>query len=387
MLLNPACDWAAEPIGCYSQLSQYRGQGASRAAPHGAVACLVRSLASSSIGSAHTGMQSYAPGVLPIPTAAVAIEDADAMARMQGRGQRVTVSLYMEAQNLPPAASHNVVAEWRGSERPGEAVILSGHLDSWDVGVGAMDDGGGVAVAWQALSTLRALGLRPKRTVRLVLWSSEEFGGVGASRRVASGAGWLLFPSSTVRDCCLLTSLAYRLPSPQHPRKQTGARQYHERHKGEAGNLTLVVESDIGAFHPTGLSFSGSESAAAIMTDVLSLLAPINASTLLRNDAGYETDTAPWAQDGVPGASLASHNERYFAYHHSNGDQMGVLDPGEMDLAAAVFALVAFVVADLDAPLPRNDDDIGGGGNGVVKTPASLLRGAGSAAAVATASD
>lgn len=175
-------------------------------------------------------MQSYAPGVTRrIPAAAVAVEDAEAMARMQARGQRITVSLYMEgawcgvrsllsgsgstrsvrsvllpsqnknaslrvvsirsfiptpqnahaAQNLAPAESHNVVAEWRGSETPEEVVLLSGHLDSWDVGVGAMDDGGGVAIAWQALSTLRALVLRPRRTVRLVLWASEEFGGVG----------------------------------------------------------------------------------------------------------------------------------------------------------------------------------------------------------------
>lgn len=98
MLLNPACDWAKEPIGCYGQLSQYRGQGASRAARYGAVACLVHSLASSSIGSPHTGMQSYAPNVRNIPAAAVAVEDADAMARMQARGQRVTVSLYMEGE-------------------------------------------------------------------------------------------------------------------------------------------------------------------------------------------------------------------------------------------------------------------------------------------------
>jgi carboxypeptidase Q len=237
VLLNPQCDWAAQPVGCYGQLSQYRGQGASKAAEWGAVACLVRSLASSSIGSPHTGMQSYLPDVVRrIPAAAVAVEDADAMARMQARGQRITVSLYMEGacacgwvvgwdwgddirrpdrtmalmirdvrlslfssprppnphnppqpppndkqgQNLPPAPSHNVVAEWRGAERPEEVIILSGHLDSWDVGAGAMDDGGGVAIAWQALSALRALGLRAKRTVRLVLWTCEEFGGVGA---------------------------------------------------------------------------------------------------------------------------------------------------------------------------------------------------------------
>lgn len=234
----------------------------------------------------------------------------------------------------------------------------------------------------QALSTLRSLGLRAKRTVRLLLWSSEEFGGVGACA--------ILFPFvlwASGRLVGLSPHVCFVLSSPTTFYPITGARQYYERHKGQAGNLTLVVESDIGAFRPTGLSFTGSVSAVNVMQEVLSLLAPINASTLLVNDAGYETDTAFWQAGGVPGASLASRNERYFAYHHSNGDQMSVLDPGDMDLAAAVFAVVAFVVADLDAPLARNDATViaatDSDDDAIVKAQQGLLRGA---AAAVTAS-
>lgn len=184
VVLNPYCDWNASPIACYGHLGQYRSQGASHASKYGAVAYLVRSLASTSIGSPHTGYQGYAAGVKPIPAAALTTEDADALARMQAQGQNITLSLYMEAENLPDEPSHNVVAELVGAEYPQEVVVVSGHLDSWDVGVGAMDDGGGAAISWQALSTLQQLcdsGVLPraKRTVRLVMWSCEEFGGIG----------------------------------------------------------------------------------------------------------------------------------------------------------------------------------------------------------------
>lgn len=145
------------------------------------------------------------------------------------------------------------------------------------------------------------------------------------------------------------------------------------------------MESDLGAFKPFGLAFSGSAAAADVMQGVLALLAPINASTLLANGNGYETDTAYWEAEGVPGASLASHNERYFNFHHSQGDQMSVLDPGEMDLAAAVFAVTAYVVADLDGGLPRADANDDGGEKGVDgRQGQGLLRGGSGAAGTAT---
>lgn len=313
VLMNYVCDWTGSPIGCYGVCGKYRSEGASRAAAQGAVAYLVRSLASASIGSPHTGMQRYLPDVTPIriPAAAVTIEDADALARMQGRGQNISLRLTMECENLPMEKSMNVVAEWKGTEKPEEVVIVSGHLDSWDVGVGAMDDGGGLAISWQVLSTLKRLGIRAKRTIRVVGWVGEEFGGYGG-------------------------------------------RAYFDRHKAEEERVVMVVESDMGVFRPEGMSFSGGERAGEVMKEVMSLLSPINASLLKTDDGrGYETDTGPWEAVGVPGASLSSLNEDYFWFHHSNGDQMGVLKKEDMDLAAAVFAVVAFVVADLDEALPR----------------------------------
>jgi carboxypeptidase Q len=219
--------------------------------------------------------------------------------------------------------SMNVVAEWEGTEKPEEVVIVSGHLDSWDVGVGAMDDGGGLAISWQALSTLSRLGMRAKRTVRVVGWVGEEFGGYGGQA-------------------------------------------FFERHKQEEERVVMIVESDMGVFRPRGMSFSGGGEAGVVMEEVMSLLAPINASLLITDDGrGYETDTGPWEAVGVPGASLSSENEKYFNFHHSEGDQMGVLKKEDMDLAAAVFAVVAFVVADLDEALPREGEGEREGG-GVV---------------------
>lgn len=308
VVYNQYCDWAAQPVGCYGESVVYRSSGASEASKAGAVAALVRSVASFSIDSPHTGIQTYASGVRPIPVACISIEDAELLARMQGRGVQPVVKVYMEAQNLDPVTSHNVVAEWTGSTHPDEVVIVSGHLDSWDVGQGAMDDGGGAVAAWQVLSAARQLGLRPTRTLRLVMWSCEEFGGVGAQ-------------------------------------------QYFARHRGEADKLSLAFESDMGTFIPYGIQFTGSSAAQAIMQQVVALLAPINATQLLPD--GAETDTGPWAEIGVPVASLATHNDKYFYFHHSHGDTMTIYPPGMLDLAAAAYAVAAFTVADMPALLPR----------------------------------
>ena len=190
-----------------------------------------------------------------------------------------------------------------------QVVLVSGHLDSWDVGQGAMDDGGGAFISWQALSVIRQLNLKPKRTMRMVLWTGEEEG--------------------------LL-----------------GAQQYYNRHKANAGNFSLVMESDIGTFTPLGITFKGSEKAAAIMKEVMALLEPIKASKLTLTDVGG--DIVFWVREGVPGGSLDNANSKYFYFHHSNGDTMTVEDPDTLDLCAAVWTVVAYIVADLDDMLPRS---------------------------------
>lgn len=293
----------------YGTTVSYRDYGAAATAKLGGVASLIRSVTPFSIYSPHTGWQDYEKGIKKIPTACITIEDAEMMARMAARGTKIVINLKMEAQTLPPSVSRNTVAEIRGSVYPEQVVLVSGHLDSWDVGQGAMDDGGGAFISWQALSVIRQLNLKPKRTMRMVLWTGEEEG--------------------------LL-----------------GAQQYYNRHKANAANFSLVMESDIGTFTPLGLSFKGSEKAAVIMKEVMRLLDPIKASKLTLTNVGG--DIVFWVKDGVPGASLDNANSKYFYFHHSNGDTMTVEDPDTLDLCAAVWAVVAYTVADLDDMLPRN---------------------------------
>lgn len=297
-----------QPFVSYGETVAYRAFGASEAAKLGAVAALIRSVTPFSINSPHTGLQDYQDGVKKIPAACITIEDAELMWRTANRGEKIIVKLTMGATTLPDADSFNTVAEIKGWQHPEQVVLLSGHLDSWDVGQGAMDDGGGAMISWEALSLIKDLGLRPRRTLRTVLWTGEEQGGVGAQ-------------------------------------------QYFTFHKANLSNFDLVMESDLGTFKPVGLQFSGSNAAQKVMAEVVKLLAPINTTNLEPHAEG--TDIYPWMNAGIPGASLHVEDSRYFWFHHSEGDTMTVQDPHEMDLCAALWAVVAFVVADLEEMLPR----------------------------------
>ncbi|PIK33975.1 hypothetical protein BSL78_29202 [Apostichopus japonicus] len=292
----------------YGVSVQYRDFAAEETSKVGGIAALVRSVASFSIHSPHTGMQFYKDSIKKIPVACIAVEDAEMLSRMAARGTKIVIKLILEAQTLPDAVSRNTVAEIIGSKYPEQVVLVSGHLDSWDVGQGAMDDGGGAFVSWQALSVIRQLGLRPKRTMRAVFWTGEEQGYVGSQ-------------------------------------------QYYEQHKSNISNYDLVMESDGGTFTPTGISNSGNAATQEILKQVLDLLSPINATTLqVSTDGG---DVQSWMDAGVPGGNLLNQNDRYFWFHHSDGDTMSVQDPYMMDLCAAVWAVVSYVVADMDEMLPR----------------------------------
>ena len=292
----------------YGVTVAYRVNGASRASKYGAVATLIRTIAPFSIYSPHTGMQMYDSSVPAIPTACITIEDADMFDRLELNGERLRIQLYMPAKSYPNAISRNTVAEITGSVYPEQVVLVSGHLDSWDVGQGAMDDGGGAFVSWQALTTIRSLGLTPKRTLRLVMWTDEESDGVGSQ-------------------------------------------QYYETHKSSANDMSILFESDEGVFLPYGIQFTGSPEAKAIMKQIGQLLKSINGSEVY--DSGGGTDVDWWREDKVPTASLANHNENYFWYHHSNGDTMDVLDPVQMNLCSAIWTVYAYVLADIDQILPR----------------------------------
>ncbi len=298
------------PFTTYPETRRYRTDGPSTAARAGAVACLIRSVASNSIRSPHTGRTSYDSTVARIPAAALSVEDAMMLRRMSDRGDPVVVTLRMGARLLPNAKSRNVVAEVVGREKPDEVVVLGGHIDSWDVGQGAMDDAGGSVAAWEAVKLMKRLGLRPRRTVRVVLWTNEESG-------------------------------------------VDGGRAYRDAHSAELDKHVLAMESDGGVFNPKGYDFAGSDSAASIVQQVASLLRPINATGVQRSKESPEADIGPLVERGVPGIGLDVDAERYFWYHHSQGDTLDKLDPGELARCVAVMAVMAYVVADLPEALPR----------------------------------
>jgi carboxypeptidase Q len=295
------------PFTNYGETVRYRTDGAIAAARVGAVASLIRSVTPSSLQTPHTGEMSYSDSVRKIPHAAITVEDAEMLQRMQDRGERIVVHLTMSAKTLPDAPSRNVVAELRGTERPNEVVIVSGHLDSWDVGQGAMDDGGGAVVSWEAVRLLKRLDLRPRRTIRVVLWTNEENG-------LRGGIG------------------------------------YHDAHLADLPHHVLAIESDGGVFRPTGFGFTGSDSGLAAVRTIGTLLDRIGAGTITR---GGGADVSPMAREGVPMMGLEVEDSKYFYYHHSDADTMDKLDPHEMALCVAAMAVMAYVVADMPEPLPR----------------------------------
>ncbi|MEO8200030.1 MAG: M28 family metallopeptidase [Gemmatimonadota bacterium] len=294
------------PFTTYGQTVQYRVNGAVAAARVGAVASLIRSVASYSIRSPHTGVMFYDSTVARIPHAAIAAEDASMLHRMIARGQKVVVHLAMNAQTLPDAPSRNVMAEIRGTARPNEVVVLGGHMDSWDVGQGAMDDGGGVVVAWQAVRLLKQLGLTPRRTIRVVGWTNEENGG-------------------------------------------RGGEAYRDAHKSEPH--VAAMETDGGVFRPLGYGFQGSDSALTVVRTIAGLLSRIGSDSILKGGGG--ADIEPLMDNGVPGLGLNVDGTRYFWFHHSDGDTLDKLDPREMNLCVATLAVMAYVIADMPDPLPR----------------------------------
>lgn len=299
------------PFTTYGQTVAYRVNGAVEAAKAGAVASLVRSVTPYSQQTPHTGGMRYESGVTRIPHAAITVEDAMFLRRLQVRGERIRVTLSMSARTLPDVQSRNVVAEIRGRELPDEVVVLGGHIDSWDVGTGAMDDAGGSVAAWEAVRLMKALGMRPRRTVRVVLWTNEENG-------------------------------------------LRGANAYRDAHRAELDGHVLAMESDAGVFRPTGFGFTGSDSAFAIVRAIGKLLAPIGADTVTRGGGG--ADIGPIMALGVPGMGLQVDGTRYFWYHHTDSDTIDKLDPAELARCVAAMAVMAYIVAEMPERLPRMEN-------------------------------
>jgi carboxypeptidase Q len=288
------------PFTEYRETVKIRYQGADEASAAGAVASLIRSVGPFSMQTPHTGGMRYSGEQRKIPHAAITIEYAEMLQRMQDRGVTPVLRVKMEALNLPDTLTRNVVAEIPGREHP-EQVIVSGHIDSWDVGTGAMDDGGGCLAAWEAARLMLKLGLRPRRTVRLVLWTNEENG-------------------------------------------MLGARTYRRDHDAELGNHLLAIESDAGVFKPTGFGVVCSEKAMPYLKEIGTLLSPIRPAELKAGCRG--ADVLRLLEGGVPAMHLEIDRPKYFWYHHTEADTIDKLDLRQFQECVAY-------LADMPDDLPR----------------------------------
>jgi len=290
------------PYEGYGKTVAYRLMGASRAARLGAVAVLLRSVASLSMQTPHTGLMEYTPNDPQIPAAAITLEDATLIQRLTDAGDPVTVRLYMEAHMLPDADSANVMGEIRGREKPDEIVAMGGHIDSWDVGAGAEDDGSGCIASLEAAAIIKKLGLRPRRTLRVVFWTNEENG-------VAGGRAYRAMLGDTVH------------------------------------NHVAAIEMDGGAEKPVGFGVSGGAQAVARAKEIGHLLDSIGAGTI--RDGGGGADIGPIMGDGVPGLGLFTVGTHYFDWHHSRTDTVDKIDPQEFRLNIAAMAVMGYVLADM----------------------------------------
>jgi carboxypeptidase Q len=318
------------PFTHYGETVRYRSQGANCAAARGAVAALVRSVGPVSLRTPHTGaMGAYVDSLPKIPAAAVSLEDASMLHRLLRRGERVRVHLEMGARTLPDTLSHNVIGEIRGRERPDEVVVVGGHIDSWDVGRGAHDDGGGCVISMEALRLIRQLGLRPRRTLRCVLWTNEENG-------------------------------------------LRGGLAYADSLGPSVGRHVAAVESDGGVERPTGFEFgalrAGTDStdaprvalAVARAKEIGRLLAGLGADRIADN--GGDADISPLMHRGVLGVAQRTTGEHYFDWHHTPADTPDKVDPVELRKNVAALAVMVFVLADMPealAPAPAPASPVG----------------------------
>ncbi len=297
------------PWVSYGVTGAFRRMGPSRAAKLGAKAVLIRSAGIPQNNSAHTGVTNFEEGVPVIPAGALTEESLGKLERLLQSGERVVVHYVSEAKMLPDADGANVIGELRGTEKPDEVVVISGHLDSWDVGQGAQDDGTGCIGPLQALILLKQLGLRPKRTIRVVFWANEENG-------------------------------------------TRGGMAYREQYRDQLKNHVIAIEMDGGAERPVGMGITGGgEKALAQMREIGRLLQPIGAGLVTAGGGG--TDLGPIMRDGVIGSGVRTVGKRYFEWHHSESDTLDKVNPDDFRRNIAQLAVFAYVLADMDVRLGK----------------------------------
>jgi hypothetical protein len=290
----------------YGGAVDQRGSGAIEAARAGAIAAIVRSMTTRRDDEPHTGAMRYNDSIPKVPAAAVSTIDADYLDSLLSAEKRVRVSLRLSCETLPDVEQANVIGELRGTELPGEVLVVGGHLDSWDKGVGAHDDGAGVVQAIEALRLLRAAGLRPKRTIRAVLFINEENGLRGGTAYAALDRA-------------------------------------KEKH-------IFAMESDAGGFTPRGFGVSTDSAILAkdpgIVGKITSwsyLFEPIGADRI--SPGGGGSDISPLGREGVPCVGLRVDSHRYFDYHHSENDTFDKVNERELHLGAAAEAVLLYVIA------------------------------------------
>jgi carboxypeptidase Q len=293
----------------YRQAQVYRGAGPSAAARLGAVAALIRSVGGAQYRLPHTGSTRYATDAPQIPAAALAGEDADLIARLATQGA-VRLRLLLTPKTLPDAVSYNVIADYKGDERPQEIVIVSGHLDSWDLGTGAIDDAAGVAVAMQAIQLLKQLRLQSHRTIRMIAWMNEENG-------------------------------------------LAGGRAYAKDYAAQFQNHVAAIEMDRGAGHPLGFIAKASAPALEMLAPVSKMLESSGAGLTRRVEDSPEADIRGLAIAGVPTFGLFQDTRTYFDYHHTAADTFDKVVPQDLAENAAVMAVLAFALADMPQPIPK----------------------------------
>ena len=293
----------------YRQAVGFRGGGAIAAGRLGAIAVLVRSAGGSQNRLVHTGSTRYDANVKSIPAGAISFEDAEMIAHLVKAGV-VRIRIILTPQTLPNATTYNVIADLKGSERPDEIVIVSGHLDSWDLGTGALDDACGVATSMQVPYLLKQLDIKPKRTIRVIAYMNEENGLVGGTA-------------------------------------------YAEEQAPNISKHFAAIESDLGASHPIGFLFTGKTEALPFFAPISNVLRQQGAAVAQLQPGGVGADIGPLTRRGVPSFAPYFDTRTYFNYHHTEADTFDKIDPKELAEGGSVMAVLAYGLANLEQPLPR----------------------------------
>lgn len=290
-----------DPFAAYGGAADQRVDGAVSAARHGGVAVLVRSLTFRVDDFPHTGLMAYLDGVPRIPAAAISTSGAESLSALLKKEGAVSVYLKMGCRSLGPVQSANVVGEITGSEFPKEIILVGGHLDSWDLGTGAHDDGAGCAASLEALRLIKDLGLRPKRTIRAVFFIDEEFGG-------------------------------------------TGGRYYARAGERKGEKHLVAMESDRGGFLPVGIAAGGSRT--GILRRLRAWRGLFEPLGVMRfGPGGGGVDIGPLIEQGTVPVAVVPNAQPYFDVHHSAHDVLSSVHPRELEFTAVILATLAYILA------------------------------------------